>query len=59
MRSRKRLLTELGAALLVTLLLVVAAPKTVRAVVATLVQVSSTPSNPAITLNVALSGHPE
>jgi hypothetical protein len=59
MRSRKRLLTELGAALLVTLLLVVAAPKTVRAVVATLVQVSSTPSNPVITLNVTLSGHLE
>jgi hypothetical protein len=59
MQSGKRLSTELGAALLVTLLLVVAAPKTVRAVVATLVQVSNTPSNPVITLNVTLSGHLE
>ncbi len=50
MQFAKKLLSALGAVLLAALLLVVAAPKTVHALVATLVQVSNTPSNPAITL---------
>ena len=50
MQFGQKLLSALGAVLLAALLLMVAAPKTVHAVVATLVQVSNTPSNPAITL---------
>jgi hypothetical protein len=50
MQFGKKLLSGLGAVLLAALLLVVAAPKTVHAVVAALVEVSNTPSNPAITL---------
>src|SRR5438552_191660 len=53
MQFNTKLFTGIGGAALGILLLVVAAPKTADAVVATLVQVTNTVSNPAITADVS------
>jgi hypothetical protein len=51
MPTGKRLLVGFGAILAAALLLVLAAPKSVHALVATLVQVANTTANPAVTLD--------
>ncbi len=49
MNVLRKILVGLGCIVVIALVLALASPKTVRAVVATLVQVTNTPSNPVNT----------
>ena len=54
MQFTKRLLTGLGAVALAAMLLSLAAPKAVHAIVAALVEVTNTPANPVPTADCLL-----